>query len=336
MRFIVYGAGAVGSTIGGHLFRTGHCDVVLVGNPDHVDKIKVLGLRLITADEEFVLKVPACKMASELAPFRDDDVVLLTAKSQHTLKCLGQLKNAGAPRTLPIFCCQNSLVNEPLATRVFDRVYGVMMVISVIFLEPGIVINSKTGRTVGFLEVGCYPSGLDDLAHAVSTAFCEAGFDGGVNCSVMMAKGAKTLSNLINAVEAITDNADGSSEFIGKAREEAMRIWRAAGIEWEPYEEFLRRVHKNRTGGKMPKGYERLGPRWSSWQSLFRGTGNIEAEELNGDVVKLGRLLNLPAPYNEILWKVAAEMAAKKEKPGKYTIHQLEEMFEKLAQKQVW
>ncbi len=47
MRFIVYGAGAIGSTIGGHLFRTNH-DVVLVGNPEHVDRIREAGLRLRT------------------------------------------------------------------------------------------------------------------------------------------------------------------------------------------------------------------------------------------------------------------------------------------------
>jgi 2-dehydropantoate 2-reductase len=330
MRFIVYGAGAVGSTIGGHLFRTGNCDVVLVGNPDHVDRIRESGLRLITSDEEFVLKVPACKLVSELVPF-GDDVVLLTAKSQHTLRCLGQLKNAGAPRTLPVFCCQNSLVNEPLATRVFDKVYGVMEVMSTIFLEPGTVINCKIGRTAGFLEVGCYPRGLDDLAQAVSTAFSKAGFAGGANSWVMKAKGAKTLVNLINAVEAITDKGDGRGEFVARAREEAMRIWSAAGIEWEPYEEFLKRVHEDQAVYRMPKGYERLGPRSSSWQSLFRGTGNIEAEELNGDVVKLGRLLNLPAPYNEVLWRVAVDMAEKKEKPGKYSVQQLEEMVRKLA-----
>jgi len=331
MRFIVYGAGAVGSTIGGHLFRTGRCDVVLVGNTDHVDAIRESGLRLITADEEFVMKVPACKMAGELVPFGDDDVVLLTAKSQHTLRCLGQLKNAGAPRTLPIFCCQNSLVNEPLATRVFDRVYGVMEVMSTLFLEPGTVINGKTGRRAGFLEVGCYPRGLDDLAQAVSTAFCEAGFAGGANSWVMKAKGAKTLINLSNAFEAITNKGYGTGKFVAKAREEAMRIWSAAGIEWEPYEEFLKRVHEDQAVYRMPKKYERMGPRSSSWQSLFRGTGNIEAEELNGDVVKLGRLLNLPAPYNEVLWTVAVEMAEKKEKPGKYTVQQLEEMVRKLA-----
>ena len=52
MRFIVYGAGAIGSTIGGHLFRTGH-DVVLVANMEHVDKIRKSGLRLVTPDEAY-------------------------------------------------------------------------------------------------------------------------------------------------------------------------------------------------------------------------------------------------------------------------------------------
>lgn len=108
MRFIVYGAGAIGSTIGGHLFRTTD-DVILVANSPHVDKIRESGLRLVKPDETYVLKIPACKKAKELVPFTDDDIVLLTAKSQHTLTCLGQLKNAGSPRSLPIFCVQNSL-----------------------------------------------------------------------------------------------------------------------------------------------------------------------------------------------------------------------------------
>ena len=86
----------------------------------------------------------------------------------------------------------------------------------------------------------------------------------------------------------------------------------------------------------MPKGYEdqtrNLG---SSWQSLIRKTGNIEAEQLNGDVVKLGRLLGISTPYNGVLWRIAEEMAAKKEKPGKYTTEELMEIVKKEAAKQV-
>jgi 2-dehydropantoate 2-reductase len=325
MRFIVYGAGAIGSTLGGHLHRTDH-DVVLVGNSEHVNRIRESGLRLVTPEQTYVLKIPAVKKAEELAPFRDDDVLLLTAKSQHTLTCLGQLRNAGAPRTLPVFCVQNSICNEALATRVFGRVYGVMVNVPGIFLQPGEVINPIVGNR-GFLEVGLYPSGLDELAREVAESFKKAGFVGGVNESVMRAKAAKCLGNLGNAMGAITDGRGDSTEFMASARREAMEVWKAAGIEWEDREEFQKRVRSQRGTTTMPEGYKTIRSRGSSWQSLVRGTGNIEAQQLNGDVVALGRLLSIKTPCNELLWRLAAEMAEKGEKPGKYSAEDLTKML---------
>ncbi|MCJ7608612.1 ketopantoate reductase family protein [Candidatus Bathyarchaeota archaeon] len=325
MRFIVYGAGAIGSVVGGHLYKTGH-DVVLVGNPFHIDKINEAGLRLVTPTETYVIRIPAYKKASELAPFDEkEDVLLLTAKSQQTLMCLGQLKNAGAPRTLPIFCVQNSITNEALATRIFDHVYGVMVRVGGIFLQPGEVINPVSGNA-GLLEVGLYPRGSDELAHKVADAFGTAGFAGGVNEWVMRAKAAKCLQNLANAMGAVTNGREEDGSFMASARREAMNVWKAAGIEWEDAEEFNKRTRERRGATKMPKGYENIRNLGSSWQSLVRGTGNIEAEELNGDVVKLGRMLGIKAPYNEVLWRVAEEMAKNNDKPGKYSAEDLTRM----------
>jgi 2-dehydropantoate 2-reductase len=326
VRFIIYGAGAIGSIIGGHLHRTGH-DVVLVGNQRHVDKINAAGLKLITPEETYVLKVPAVKEAIDLVPFGESDVVLLTAKSQHTILCLGQLKNAGAKRELPIFCVQNSIVNEPAATRAFDRVYGVVVNLPGIFLQPGEVINPISGNS-GFLEAGLYPRGVDELAHDISRAFRVAGFTGGVNEWVMKAKAAKCLLNLSNSMDAITDRRGDGSAFIKAARKEAEVIWGLAGIEWEDLEDYERRVRAIRGVNRMPKGYEGESKRSSSWQSLVRGTGNIEAEALNGDVVILGRSLRVKAPYNEVLWRVAEDMASKGEKPGRYSAEDLLRMVQ--------
>ena len=39
----------------------------------------------------------------------------------------------------------------------------------------------------------------------------------------------------------------------------------------------------------------------SSWQSLSRGTGSIEADFLNGEIVLLGREHGIPTPVNELL-----------------------------------
>ena len=324
MRFIVYGAGGIGSIIGGHLFRTGK-DVVLVGNRQHVDKIRENGLRLLMPYETFVLKIKACKTADELAPFRDDDVVILTAKSQHTTTCLGQLKNAGAPRSLPIVCAQNSIVNEPCATRVFDNVYGAVVNLPAVFLTPGEVIHPITGNG-GFIEVGHYPVGSDELARKVTNALLEAGFACKINDHVMRTKGAKTLINLNNALEAITDARGDANAYNRATRAETEEVWRRAGIEWEDFHEYEKRSKAIRGTNKMPKGHKGDMKRSSTWQSLVKGTGNIEAEAINGDIAKLGRALGIPTPYNETLWKIAEEMAKKGEKPGHYTIEELTKM----------
>ena len=325
MRFIIYGAGAIGGTIGGHLFRTGH-DVVLVGNGKHISEIREKGLRLLTPDETYILKIPACKGAEELVPFTDDDVVLLAAKSQHTILCLGQIKNAGAGRSLPIFCAQNSIVNEPAATRVFDNVYGVMINLPGIFLNPGEVINPITGNA-GFIEVGRYTCGSDELTEKVVSALNVAGFACRVNEWVMRAKAAKSILNLGNSLEAITDGRGNGDVFIRAARREAEEVWSLAGIEWEDFESYENRVKAIRGTNKMPKDWEGQNKRSSTWQSLIKGTGNIEAEYLNGDIAKLGYSLGVKTPYNEILWKTAEEMAAKCEKPGRYSVEDLMTML---------
>ena len=328
MRFIIYAAGGIGSSIAGHLFRTGY-DVVLVGSSLHVDKIRESGLRLLTPEETYVLKIPAFKEASELAPFHKDDVVILTSKSQHTATCVGQLKNAGAPRSLPLVCAQNSIINEPYTTRVFDKVYGAMINMPAIFLTPGEVIHPITGNG-GFIEVGCYPSGTDELVTQIVSVLREAGFASKANIHVMRAKAAKTLVNLNNALEAITDARGGAEEFNRKVRTEAETVWRRAGVEWEDFHEFEERVKTIRGTNKMPKDYRGDDvKRSSTWQSMVRGTGNTEAEAINGDIVKMGRALGISCPYNETLWRVAENMAKNGEKPGRYTVEQLTQMAEK-------
>ena len=61
----------------------------------------------------------------------------------------------GDPRRLPILCCQNSITNEPAAARYFRRVYGVLIVVPGIFLEPGVVHNNSLGNAGAESLAGC-------------------------------------------------------------------------------------------------------------------------------------------------------------------------------------
>ena len=64
-------------------------------------------------------------------------------------------------------------------------------------------------------------------------------------------------------------------------------------------------------------GAERSGG--SSWQSLTRGTGSIEADYLNGEIVLMARERGIPVPVNEVLQRLANQAARDRRAPGSAT-----------------
>ena len=64
-------------------------------------------------------------------------------------------------------------------------------------------------------------------------------------------------------------------------------------------------------------GAERSGG--SSWQSLTRGTGSIEADYLNGEIVLMARERGIPVPVNEVLQRLANQAARDRRPPGSAT-----------------
>ena len=322
MRYVILGAGAIGGTLGGHLHRAGR-EVVLVARTAHVEAVRAGGLRLLTGDADYRLDVPAVDSLADAAPFREGDVALLCCKAQHTVAALGELRTAGAPVEVPVVCCQNAIWNEAHAQRVFRNVYGAVVLVPGVFLEPGEVVNARVGH-YGYLEVGRYPAGIDELCTTLVEDLEAAGFTAAANPTVMRAKGAKCLGNLANAVTAITGGHRGADAFMAQVRDEARRVWRAAGIDFEESGEFAaRRGSRYQGGDRWPRGHGSPSRGGSSWQSLVRGTGSIESEFLNGEVVQLGRLLGIPAPHNEVLWRRAEQMARDHESPGRYSIAEL-------------
>ncbi len=324
MRFVVFGAGAIGSGIGGHLHRTGH-DALIVGRPAHVNRIRAQGLQLVTDAQTYTLPVPALSRAADIN-FTPNDVLLLCVKSQDTDAALVEIRAAGGdPQTLPILCCQNSITNEPAAARYFKRVYGVLIVVPGIFLEPGVVFNNSLGNA-GFIEVGQFPTGQDPLSEHVAAALTKASYAAYANPNVMSTKAAKMFSNLGNAMGAITDGQGDQANFMRHVREEAERCFKAAGVLFESPAAFEKRSREQHRQSPLPPGVRNLG---SSWQSLQRGLGSIEADFLNGEIVRLGRIHGIPTPYNEVLQEVANAMAAQHEKPGKFTAQDLEALAQR-------
>jgi 2-dehydropantoate 2-reductase len=257
--------------------------------------------------------------------------VLLTAKSQHTPLCLSELRSAGAPIDLPICCMQNSIWNESYASRVFDKIYGAMIVVPGFYLDPGEVIHNFSGDR-GYIDIGRYPSGIDDICGKISHALCQAGFIAKTHKSIMRSKAGKCLHNLGNAYSVIKSSKKQEEEFLSIIRDEAQIVWKAAGIGFEELKDFQKRI-KRASKWERWEAPEQRGTDWggSGWQTLARKAGSSETPRLNGDVADLGRDLNIGTPANRALCEISTEAALKGKPPHSIPFTDLEKLYERYA-----
>jgi len=314
MRFVIYGAGGIGGTIGARLHLAGF-DVVLIARGEHFEAIARDGLRFVSPTLDEFLDIPCVAHPGDAA-IGPEDAVILCMKSQHTEEALRDLYMA-VGHDARVVCCQNGVENERLALRRFPRTYGMVVLLPAEHLEPGVVVNFAEG-TAGGLDAGCYPSGVDAFIEEVAAALRTAGFSSAPDPSIMGQKYAKLLGNLNNAVQAATGT--GAREVARKLREEALACYRAAGIECATAE-HMRGRRADIRGHDVP-GHRRHGG--SSLQSMLRGTGDIETDFMNGEIVLLGRLHGIPVPANTAVQEIGNRLIREGLSPGDIAIDELE------------
>jgi 2-dehydropantoate 2-reductase len=308
MRYIVYGAGAVGGVVGAQLHRNGH-ETVLVARGAHRDAIAAVGLRFRSPDEDVVVPVPVVGGPDEL-DFRAGDVVLLGVKSQDTFGAIEALA-AHAPPDLPVVSLQNGVANEPMLLRAFANVYGICVMAPTAHLEPG-VVDAQSAPIHGLLDIGRYPAGIDDTTTTVAAALSSSGFESVPRADIIRWKYTKLLMNLGNAVDATCRPGEDAGELVRQARAEGVATLDEAGIQYAPREEDRARRADLLTVRPI-EGAVRGGG--SSWQSLARGTGAIEVDYLNGEIVWVGRCQGRDTPVNAALCELAHRMAREKAPP---------------------
>jgi 2-dehydropantoate 2-reductase len=324
VRYIIIGAGAVGGTIGGRLALAGH-EVVLVARGAHLKALQDRGLRLGTPAGADIIKLPAVGGPEEIG-LRPSDVLVVATKSQDSVGVLDDwarqpVQGGGtAGHELPVVCAQNGVANERFALRRFRRVYGMCVWLPATHVAPG-EVAAHGQPLAGLLWVGRYPSGTDATIEQIATDLADSRFLAPVSPEVMRWKYRKLLGNLGNAIEALCGsrepNGDGAArELSDRTAAEGAAALDAAGIGYASAEE-LQAVRGRQVEFAPVAGTTHGGG--SSWQSLTRGTGSIEADYLNGEIVLLGRQHNVPTPVNEALQRLANRAAADRLPPGSVT-----------------
>jgi 2-dehydropantoate 2-reductase len=317
MRFVVLGAGAVGGVVGARMHQAGH-DVALIARGAHLEEIQRSGLILETPSERSVLQIPAAADPADLGVGTSgtDDVILLATKSQDTGGALDALQRAGA-WDVPIVCLQNGVENERVALRRFPDVYGAVVMAPTGHLRPGVV--EAYGRLAsGMIDLGRYPHGSDQLIGQVAAALVESQFRSHVWPDVMRLKYAKLILNLGNAVNALCAGDDRLDELLPRVIDEGRAALDAAGIDHhdDGVDDLAGRWAQ--IGVSDIAGRARAGS--STWQSLARGTGAVETDYLNGEIVLVGRLHGVPTPVNAALCRLAAEQVRGGAAPGELSV----------------
>ncbi len=295
MRVVVFGAGSLGSLVGGLLTR--RHDVTLVGRQPHIQAIEESGL-VIAGMVEAVVVPHAVENVKSL---QQADMVIITVKSYDTDAALEAVRPLVAEGTL-VVSLQNGLNNAELITKAYPgkAVIGVTS-LGATKSGPGRVYYAGEGDT-------CFGvwKGDNKAAEKVAEVFNSIGLDSNVTEDIMSELWAKAIINAaINPVTAIARCKNGrilKDENLLKVAEMACREGERAakannvdlgdGDMFDRVKLVLRRTSENRS---------------SMLQDVERRK-RTEIDEISGEIVRRAEKAGVDTPVNRVLWLLVSSV----------------------------
>ncbi|MEW6031405.1 MAG: 2-dehydropantoate 2-reductase [Bacillota bacterium] len=339
------GSGAIGSLVGGRLFRTG-MPVALIGRGPHLEAVRNSGLILEDGFDPGPLHAPAFTSVSEaVRELGAPEAVILAVKAYDVEGAVDELAQDLPAGTEPVvLCLQNGLGSEERAAARFppERVLAGAITLSVERPGPGRVrlLTDRGGLTVAPLGPeaaggrktqegrGLGPGPHGRAQAALVESLRAAGFGVRVYPRADSVKWSKVLLNLwANATCAIFDLSP--REVVADpllfrldwlAFREALRVMERAGIPAVDLPGYPVRLlaalgrllpeplFRRLLGGRVVGG--RGGKMPSFWIDLQAGRDRSEVSFLNGAVVRCAGRLGLDAPANKALAEALEAVAA--------------------------
>lgn len=331
MKVVVYGAGAVGSVLGGLLALHKH-DVRLVCREPHADAINQNGLHVRSATGDYASEPQA---GTSLSPGDAEGVecVLLTVKSQHTQDCFEVLVDV-IPAETPVVSFQNGMRNEELLGEYFENVYSGICRMTCQSIQPG----HASFRGKGRLVLGKYPKGSDAFARALGKAFTEVGFDACVSKNVIADKWLKLAVNTQSVFHAVIDPRDHEANEFNELKacilEETQKVLKAAKVRAKScdgkdnsVDEMIADLRRPR----MPRPDRGMKVHNSAWQDLYLKRETIECPRFHELVIEMAREHDVDVPCNEVALETILRCHRDAAGPGTERLRDVLDAVEKRA-----
>ncbi len=287
------GAGAVGGYFGALLHRGG-LDVTLIARGRHLEAIKAHGLRIKSIQGD--LTVPA-KVVGDPRAVGPVDLILFCVKSYDTESAARQCLPIVHASTA-ILSLQNGVDNEEKIAMVAggEKVLGGVAYIGAAVSEPGVIVQTAEGRIV----FGEMHGGISEQVRRLEQTFRDAGFPAEVSSNIKAILWGKlcwnaafnALNTLVGGEVRLLVERPETRRLARQVMEEVQAVAIANGVPLS--DDLVERLLQwtDTAAGAM---------KTSTRQDLEAGKA-LEAEALNGAVVRKGEAAGVPTPLNFALY----------------------------------
>lgn len=315
MKFVIVGAGALGSIVAAHLARAG-APVALIARGQRADHIEAHGVSLIGL-AEFTQRVPVIRPGTTGI---EADVVIQCVKTYDSESSLASLGFAGSPVALSL---QNGVLKNEQLAQVFgaDNVLGAAASVAGEVLADGSTRFTMNER----LPLGEPSGAMSPRARQIAETLANAGIAAVAVDNITTVEWTKyagflplMAAGVLTRQETWRNLSDpGVSVAIARLMREVVALARASGTDVEdkgglpiatiaaaPVDEGAAMVR--RFGAAM----ETRAPqhRVSALQDLLRG-GRLEVDQILGHAARLGQRLGVPVPAIETCHQLATVLS---------------------------
>lgn len=322
-RFIIYGAGAIGSVFGGMLALAGH-RVILVGRGPHMTAVREKGLIIDGFLGDYM--VGDLETSTDLAGIADISpaaAVFISVKSSDTPTAVRDLAQSGlvGADTL-VVSLQNGLGNLEQICEAFGpgRSLGGRVIFGAQVTQPGHVNVSVWADKVLIGGPGSehYASGPEpsavlmgrDLAQTLTMSGIETDYDTNIETAlwgkVLYNVGLNPLSTLLEVPYGELGREASARGLLIQLIEEAFIVAsKEVDLPWSSADEYIELFFRR----LLPSTESHIS---SMLQDLGRGR-ETEIDAINGQVIMRAERLGLPVPVNRVIYGlVKAKVAISK------------------------